>query len=110
MTVTDALLKMAVGAAESNGASRVTKITIKIGEMTHLNRDSVEYYFALMSEGTPAEGASLEIEEIPLRASCGQCGADFDASGVRLTCPECGSTKTSITAGREMYLDSVEVE
>lgn len=47
--------------ARKEGAKKVTKVRIKIGEFTGVKEDSFKETFAVLSKGTILEGAQLEI-------------------------------------------------
>ena len=83
---------------------------LKVGKMSTAVPDSLSFYFEYLRQGTQLEKASLEIEEIPVEARCRKCGKAFQVEGVAFSCPECGSCVIDITAGRELLVDSVEVE
>ena len=58
--------------------------------------------------GTPLEGATLEIVEIPARARCRVCGDGERAHVVRAPCA-CGSFDRELSTGEELRLKEVEV-
>ena len=62
--------------AEHAGDARVTRVVLEIGRHALILPDSIRFCFDLCSEGTVAQGAQLEIREIPGRARCRDCGAD----------------------------------
>lgn len=47
--------------ARKEGAKKVTKVRIKIGEFAGVKEDSFKETFAVLSKGTILEGALLEI-------------------------------------------------
>lgn len=53
---------------------------------------------------------TLVINEVPLTASCDSCHAEFELSGFRFLCPNCGSRETRILRGDEFRLVSVTVD
>ena len=48
--------------AREHNASRVTRLGIQLGALSHFSPDHFREHFAQASRGTVAEGASLEIE------------------------------------------------
>lgn len=97
-------------AAQNAQAERVTKIILNIGEMTEIIQDSLEFAFQVMSEGTLSEGAELVIKTVTPHSICLDCGHEFDHDRFHRTCPECGSYSTSMTRGRELDIESIEVD
>jgi hydrogenase nickel incorporation protein HypA/HybF len=70
--------------------------------------DAMRFCFELLAEGTPLEGARLEIEEPAGVARCGSCGDDFTLPDLVLLCA-CGSADVTLLAGRELRITSLEV-
>jgi hydrogenase nickel incorporation protein HypA/HybF len=68
----------------------------------------MRFCFDLVTNHTALEGARLEIDEPPGRASCRSCGRDFPVDDLILLCP-CGSADVSVTSGRELLIKSVQV-
>ncbi len=97
-------------AAQNAGATRVLKINLNIGDMTEIIQDSLEFAFEVMSEGTLSEGAELTIKTVTPRSICLDCGEEFDHDRFHRACPHCGSYSTSIIRGREMDIESIEVD
>lgn len=97
-------------AAQNAGATRVLKISLNIGDMTEIIQDSLEFAFEVMSEGTLSEGAELVIKTVTPRSLCLDCGEEFDHDRFHRTCPHCGSYSTNIIRGREMDIESIEVD
>jgi hydrogenase nickel incorporation protein HypA/HybF len=57
-----------------------------------------------------AAEAELQLETLPVRVVCEQCGAESAASVNRLLCGQCGDYHTRVVSGDELLLASVELE
>jgi hydrogenase nickel incorporation protein HypA/HybF len=57
------ILRVALQAAEGQSARRITVIALKAGRL-HAT-DELRYIFAIVAQGTIAEGAKLEVEAVP---------------------------------------------
>ncbi|MEW6685453.1 MAG: hydrogenase maturation nickel metallochaperone HypA [Candidatus Edwardsbacteria bacterium] len=110
LAITDSILKIALSEAEKAGAKRILTIHLKIGEMTTYVPDSVRFYFGILSKGTMAEAAELRIDSLPLLASCKKCAQKFQVKNYRFVCSFCSSTELEIISGRELFIESLEVE
>ena len=97
-------------AARNAGAVRVTDITLSVGEMTEAIPDALEFAFEALSEGTICEGAELHINMIRPKSRCKECGGEYEHDRFHMTCAECGSPFTELIAGKEMQIDSIEVD
>jgi hydrogenase nickel incorporation protein HypA/HybF len=71
--------------------------------------DALLYYFDMMTPGTLAEGATLNMERVRTKFYCNQCQLDFTPEA-DFYCPNCGSIGNITEAGSEFYIDSIEVE
>lgn len=109
ITATRNILSLVLAEASRAGASRVTRVHLKTGEWSTIEPDCVDFYFGVLARGTPAEGAELIIERIPVRYRCGDCGRQYAPTDGRYTCPACSSASGELIMGRELFIDSIEV-
>lgn len=89
---------------------KVTKVKLKVGKFTNAVPAALEFAFQAFSTGTKAEGALLEIETVPVVACCKNCSHEFFVEGLAYCCPKCRSYQIEIISGRELLLESLEVE
>ncbi len=104
------VLENAVQSARDANAVRVTEIRLIIGEMSEVVPDSMEFAFEALSPGTCCEGAELKITTVSPRSRCTQCGHEFEHKRFTRSCPSCESLVTELLAGKELYIDAIEVE
>lgn len=90
------------------GDRAVQRVTLEIGKLSGVVADSVYFYFEMCSEGTPLEGAKLEIIDVPGRARCRTCGAELELEDVIALC-DCGSADLEILGGEQLKIKEVEV-
>jgi hydrogenase nickel incorporation protein HypA/HybF len=97
---------------EHVGTTKVSRVTLEIGRLSAVVPDAVRFCFDVAAQGTPVEGAALEIIEIPAQGICRQCGgaAVIEDSLVGIgACQACGSLDLDFVRGRELRIKSVEV-
>src|SRR6476620_2934307 len=108
MSAAQSVLDIAFREMEDHSSPAITKIKISIGELSGVAKEALEFAFEVLTPGTPAAKASIEIDIVPLTAACRRCGPiRCRLSDLNLLCPACGGP-ASVTAGREMkveYLD-----
>ncbi len=109
LAITQSLLKIATEEAQRAGASQIKVIRLKVGALTDIVPESVQFYLDAITPGTIAEGARLEAIRVPVGATCPRCDHFFPVEDYNLNCPLCGEIG-KITQGRELQLDSLEVE
>ena len=110
LAITEGILSAAVPAAQNAGATRILEIRLKIGELSGVLPAYIQECFDIVSQGTIAEGARLSVERIPVSVRCLDCGFEGAIDRKKIRCPRCGGAELRITAGREYYVDSLEVE
>jgi len=108
LPITEGILKIATEAA---GGRRIVTIHLVVGELSSIVDDSVQFYFDMLSKGTPAESAVLNFQRLPATATCSACGLVFGVKAPLVPeCPQCGSVLLAITGGRELRVESIEVD
>jgi hydrogenase nickel incorporation protein HypA/HybF len=88
---------------------RVRIIRLSIGTMAGVVADSLAFCFSAITQGTPFEGAVLEIAQIPLTAHCNTCEANAPIDRTRFICPACGGSDLTVVSGREMQVREIEL-
>lgn len=107
LAIADAVLTLAL---EQSVARRVRRIGMRIGHLRQVVPSSLRFGFELVSRGTRAEGAALEIEHIPVMVWCDRCVAESGASSLPLMCAQCGTLDVAVKLGDEMLVDWIEME
>jgi hydrogenase nickel incorporation protein HypA/HybF len=92
---------------ERAGSDRILRIRVEVGHLAAVLPDSLRFCFELCAKGTTAEGAILEILEIPGRAVCEACGESILLSSPFGRCA-CGG-KLEIVAGQELKMRDMEI-
>jgi hydrogenase nickel incorporation protein HypA/HybF len=96
--------------AANRGGGRVVRLNVRIGPLAGVDPELLAHAFPFACAGTVAEGAVLNIDTLPVRVLCSQCGMESDASVNRLVCHACGDFRTRVISGDELLLASFELE
>jgi hydrogenase nickel incorporation protein HypA/HybF len=111
LSITQALLDQVIRHAGAAQADRVSEIHIRIGQLSSIVDDSVQFYWPIIAKDTIAAGARLVIERVPAQFICAGCGQTFLFNEQRdYLCPHCGSMDVMLTGGEEMQLESIQIE
>jgi hydrogenase nickel incorporation protein HypA/HybF len=110
LAITQSMLDLVLKQAEEARAEKVGKINLVLGEMTGVVGQCLQFYFDFLSKGTPAEGAALNFKVIPTTARCRDCDKEFELGEFDWTCPHCQSNNIEIIGGKELFVESIEVE
>ena len=96
--------------AEEGLSGRVRAVRLRIGRLAAAVPENLRLLFRVLTEDTPLEGAVLEIEEVNVRMRCRSCGAEYVVDDGDFGCRSCRSSDAELTEGREMIIDSLEVD
>ena len=108
--VTENIVNIALAKAGEAQASKVMRINLVVGELSGFVPDCIQFYFAALSRDTIAQGAVLQFESVPAQLRCRDCSAIFQPQDTVWTCPKCEGQSVEIFKGRELYIESMEVE
>ena len=109
MAIAEGILNIAFDYADRNQASKITKITLKIGEMSGIELEALNMSFDVLIKGTIAEGAELIVNRIPIIGQCNKCGKEFHIEQYNFFCPECDGVLI-LKSGRELQVESLDME
>jgi hydrogenase nickel incorporation protein HypA/HybF len=99
---------VALAGEASGGGARVHRIVVEVGRLSTVLPDALRFCFDLAAAGTAAEGAVLDIVEVPGRAACRACGAEVALERPFGRCA-CGSSDLEWLAGEELRITEMEV-
>lgn len=94
--------------SERARGKKVRRVVVEIGKLCAVLPDAVRFCFDLCNQGTPAEGAELEIVEISGRARCRQCGTEMILDRPFGRC-SCSGTDLEWLAGEELKIKEMEL-
>jgi hydrogenase nickel incorporation protein HypA/HybF len=110
LSIAESLLEVALENCSSQGFSRIGNIKVLIGKASGLMPDALLFGFNAVKEGTAADQAVLEIEEVTVSGRCNICEKDFTTENVYvLNCPHCQGVSFTIKTGRELMITEMEV-
>ncbi len=102
-------LNQSLAEARRAGATRVYGIRLRVGVLSGVVPESLQFAFEALAPGTAAAEAKLTIEEVQARFWCAVCEKGFDAVNLHSECPDCGRPG-ELRGGRELEISALEVE
>ena len=96
--------------AAEHHATRVAAVRLKLGDFTHVDPETLTFAFEVACRGTPLAGCRLDIERLPTRLRCPACGWEGSAGPEEHLCPGCGHLGFTVLQGRELQLDSMDID
>ena len=110
LSIAQALIEQVEAAATKEHALRVVRVVIAVGALSGVDPESLRSLFPLVAEGTVTADAELVIEQIAARVKCRSCGHEAETDAAFIGCAACGSRDVELAAGRELNIQSVELE
>ena len=102
-------LALAVEQTESQGLSKIHKISLNVGELSGVVPEALEFAFEFVSAGTPAEGAQLTLNTVHTLCYCRHCRREFHPMSWIYKCPHCNRLSSDIREGKDLELASLEI-
>ena len=104
------ILRSVEQVARENNSSRVTSMRLQVGEFTCIQPDMLRFCLEVLAKDTIARNATIYISRIQTRAGCLNCKSEFSIHDIEFRCPRCSSTEIELVSGRELIIESIEVE
>lgn len=102
-------LEIAIESARQQGASKIHRLTMRIGAMSGVVPEALTFAFDIVAQETIAADAKLDIESVPVLCFCPSCTKEFNPPDLFYECPNCGELRTKLVSGKEIELKSLEV-
>jgi len=85
-------------------------IRVAVGDLSGADAEALEEAFGALLATTALSGARAEVRRDPARVVCPSCGIVDAHTPFRLACPKCGGDPERIEGGRDITVESVEVD
>ena len=89
---------------------RVVGVEVVIGRLSGVHPASLRFAFKLLVPGTILDGAQMNVAQPKASCHCRGCDARVEIDELLVECPRCGSADITIEGGRELLLQSIEIE
>ncbi|NGM47678.1 hydrogenase maturation nickel metallochaperone HypA [Rhodobacter sp. SGA-6-6] len=109
MSLAEGIRTIVQDQARAHGFARVTVLRLEIGRFAGVEKSALAFAFDVTMRGSPAEGARLEMIDLPGRALCYDCMKTVEIADRLAPCPICGGGKLIPEGGDEMRIKDMEV-
>jgi hydrogenase nickel incorporation protein HypA/HybF len=111
LSIALSVLDIVRNAAAEAGLASVGVVRLRVGRATGVLPEALRFAFDCSKAGTPADDATLEIDEVPIGGHCDACARDFTSpEAYVLACPLCGGSSFRVTTGDELHVLDLEGE
>jgi hydrogenase nickel incorporation protein HypA/HybF len=91
--------------------ARVKEVRLRLGALASVIEDSLQFCYGIATDGTPLEGSKLVVNVLPVTMHCDQCAQDVEIASLQsFRCPHCHEPVSDLRQGRELEIDSIEIE
>ena len=100
-----------LAAVERRAAGRrVTRVRVRVGAQHRVVPSAFDQSFALVAQGTVADGAAVDLVVGPVAVRCLDCGHAAEATDPLAACPACGGLDLETEGGDELILEAIYLE
>ena len=111
LSIAASIVEAVTESASAYPGARVKEVRLRVGALASVVEDSLQFCWELTTEGTPLAGAALVVKKLPVIVHCDACGVDAEVEGVQtFRCPRCGEATADLRQGRELEIDSIELD
>ncbi len=110
MAISESILGILEEEGRRQNYLRVKRVRLEIGPLAGIETEALRFSFDVVTRGTLAENAILEIIAPDARAWCLPCARSVPIRERYDACPECGGHQLQVTAGEEMRIKDLEVD
>ncbi|MES9898335.1 MAG: hydrogenase maturation nickel metallochaperone HypA [Sedimenticola sp.] len=110
MSLCEGILQVLEESADSQDFTSIKTVWLEIGVLAGVEVEAMRFGFEAVMRGSLAEGAKLEIIQLPGEAWCMQCAKSVEVKQRFDQCPDCGGYQLQVTGGDQMQIKELEVE
>ena len=102
------LVDLLADRCRQEGLARITRVVLEVGALSGVEPESLRFCFDAATQGTLAEGASLDIRSQPGRGCCPVCGEEYDLAHLAAPCTHCGGYGARLVSGQALRVREFE--
>ena len=110
MTIAVNIARTVAAVLREHGAGTPVAVRVRAGCMTGIIPEALAQAFNIAAELELGCSPQLLIDQMPITATCAECGHAFEATAFPALCPKCGGVGAWTSGGDELELVSVEVD
>ena len=111
LSIATSIVDVVTESAAAYPGARVKEVRLRVGALASVVEDSLQFCWELATGGSPLAGSKLAINKLPVVVHCEACGIDSKLEGVQsFRCPRCGEIAADLRHGRELEIESIELE
>lgn len=111
LSIASSIVDAVTESAAAYPGARVLEVRLRVGALASVIEDSLQFCWGITVEGTPLAGSKLVVHIQPVVTHCEACGRDGELVSLQsFRCPHCGEPVTDLRNGRELEIESIEID
>lgn len=110
MSISESIIGIIEEEARRQNYAHVKKVRLEIGPLAGVETEALRFTFEVVTKGTLAEDAVLEIIPMQAQAWCLPCERVVPIRQRYDACPDCGGHQLQVMAGEELRIKDLEVD
>ncbi|HET6977173.1 MAG TPA: hydrogenase maturation nickel metallochaperone HypA [Pyrinomonadaceae bacterium] len=111
LSIAMSMIEMAHEEIDRRGGGRVTALHLKLGPLSGVVKEALEFSYEIACQGTALDGSQLIVEDVPVMIHCSNCRQEQIVESIQsLRCPDCGLPSNDVRQGRDLEVVALELE
>lgn len=110
LTVAQEIMQIVRDQQGKGGFEKVEIIRLKAGCFSCIDEHALKFAFRVVSEGTSAESAQIELKIEPFAVKCQACGRLESSNNIPTVCAVCRSEEIKIEGDSTFEITALEVQ
>jgi hydrogenase nickel incorporation protein HypA/HybF len=95
---------------ERHKGRSLLSVRLLVGKWSGADPESLEFALRILAGESPWPKSAVEIRSEPLGLVCRKCARRFEPEELNLACPHCQSLDVEAVKGKDVYVESLEIE
>jgi hydrogenase nickel incorporation protein HypA/HybF len=111
LSLAASIVEAVTESAAAYPGAKIESVRLRLGALSDVVEDSLRFCWELTVEGTPLAGARLLVTKVPVVVHCARCAEDVELESVQsFRCPRCGEPASELKQGKELEIESIEID
>ncbi len=109
LSIAQAIVDQAREVLNNEGGGGIKRVSLTIGVLSGVEEHALREAFPIACDGTPAQGAVLEIEIEQASVYCKDCKSEVNVTPPFMVCGQCMGGNVDFRKGRDMIIRQIEI-
>jgi len=111
LSIVSSVVESVTESLKAYPGAKVLEVRLRVGALSAVFEDSLQFCWGIAIQDSELAAARLVVNRVPVTVHCGVCGEGGAIESLQhFRCPNCGAPATDVRSGRELEIESVEIE